>query len=81
MQYALIFQLFNHNHPKMEYTTMETLFVQLNFPNDPIKHWSNGYGWETANCMFEQVLKQIQIIIVGASFLSLSAYEVTTINN
>ncbi len=81
VQYALIFQLFNHNHPMIEYTTMETLFVQLNIPNNPIKHWSNGYGWEMANCMFEQVLKQIQITIVGAIFLSLSAYEITTINN
>jgi hypothetical protein len=34
-----------------------------------------------ADCMFKQVLKQIQTIVVGASFLSLSADEVITIDN
>jgi hypothetical protein len=31
--------------------------------------------------MFEQILKQIQTIVVGACFFSLSAYEVTIVDN
>jgi hypothetical protein len=31
--------------------------------------------------MFEQVLKQIQIIVVGASFLSLNVDEVINVDN
>jgi hypothetical protein len=31
--------------------------------------------------MFEQVLKQTKIIVVGARFLSLSANEVTNVDN
>jgi hypothetical protein len=57
------------------------IIMQLNVPNNPMKHWSNGSRWEMANYMSKQVLKQTQIIVVGASFLSLSAYEVTTIDN
>jgi hypothetical protein len=59
-----------------EHTSMQTLFVQLNVHDNPIKHWFNGFRWEMANYMSEQVLKQIQTIIVGANFLSLSANEV-----
>ncbi len=33
------------------------------------------------DCMFEQVLKQTQTTIVGASFFSLSVDEVITIDN
>ncbi len=38
MQFALIFHLFNHSHPMIEYITMQTLFVELNVPNNPMKH-------------------------------------------
>jgi hypothetical protein len=41
-----------------------------------MKHWM-GDG----NCMLEQVLKQTQIIVVGASFFSLNADEVTNVDN
>ncbi len=64
-----------------KYTTMQTLFVQLNVLNNPMKHQSNGYGWEIADCMFEQVLKQTKIIVVGANFFFLNADEVTIIDN
>ncbi len=46
-----------------------------------IKHWSNGFGRVMANCMSEQLLKQIQTIVVRANFLSLSADEVIIIDN
>jgi hypothetical protein len=58
MQFTLIFHLFRHSRPIIEYTIMQTLFVQLNMFDNHIKHWSNGFEWEMANCMFEQVLKQ-----------------------
>jgi len=38
MQFALIFHLLSHGHPMTEYTKMQTLFVQLNVPNNPMKH-------------------------------------------
>jgi hypothetical protein len=64
-----------------EYTAMQTLFMELNVPNNPMKHWFHGSGWEMTNCMFEQVLKQTQTIVVGASFFSLNVDEVTIVNN
>jgi hypothetical protein len=60
---------------------MYTLYVQLNMRDNCIKHWFNGFGWEMANCMSKQILKQIQTIVVKASFLFLNADEVITIDN
>jgi hypothetical protein len=81
MQFALIFHLLNHGHPMIEYIAMHTLFVELNVSNNPMKHWSNGFGWEMTNYMFKQVLKQTRTIVVRASFISLSVDEVITVNN
>jgi hypothetical protein len=30
--------------------------------DNPMKHWFDGFGWEMANCMCEQVLSRIQIV-------------------
>jgi hypothetical protein len=49
--------------------------------NNHIKHWSNGSRQEMADYMSEQVLKQIQTIIVKASFFSLIAGKVIIIDN
>ncbi len=81
MQFALIFHLLSHGCPMTKHTTMQTLFMQLNVLDNPIKLWFNGCRWEMVDCMSKQVLKQTQTIVVGASFLSLSVDEVTTIDN
>ncbi len=65
----------------IEYTSTWTLFVQLNVHDNPIKHWYDGFGWEMANYMSKQVLKQIQTIVTQASFLSLSVDEVTIVDD
>jgi len=41
-----------------------------------MKHWYDGFGWEMANCMCEQVLKKTQTIVVKANFFSLIENEV-----
>jgi hypothetical protein len=82
VQLALNFHLLKHGNPMKKYTTMQNVFVHLNVFDNPMKHWFDGFGWETANCMCEQVLKIIQTIMVKASFfLSLSWNEVSNIDN
>jgi hypothetical protein len=81
MQFVLIFHLLNHGHPMIEYTIMQTLSMKLNVPNNPMKLWSNGSRWEMTNYMFKQVLKQTHIIVIGASFISLSVNEVIIVDN
>jgi len=81
VQFALIFYLLTHNRPMIKYITMQMLFVQLNVVDNPIKHKFYGFGWEMADYMFEQVLKQIQTIIIGANFLSLNENEAITIDD
>jgi hypothetical protein len=68
MQFALIFHLLSHGHPMTKYTTMQTLFVELNVPNNHMKHWFHGFGWEMTNCMFEQVLNKLKLLLLGQAF-------------
>ncbi len=51
MQFALIFHLFSHGCPMINYTTMHKLFVQLNVLENPMKHWFDGVGWEMVDSM------------------------------
>jgi hypothetical protein len=46
-----------------------------------MKRLFDGFGWEIENCMLKKVLKQIQTIVIRASFLPLNANDVTTIDN
>jgi hypothetical protein len=56
----LIFHLFNHGHPMIEYTT-QNFFVQLNFFNNPMKHWFDGARFE----------RKLKVLLLEAGILSL----------
>ncbi len=58
IQFTLIFHLLNHGHPMTWYMTMKKLFVQLNGFDNPMKHWSNGVGWEMVDNMCKQIMKR-----------------------
>ncbi len=60
----------------IKYTIMHKLFVLFNVPNNPMKHWFDGVGWEMANFMCEQVLKKIQSVVVISRFVYLGVDEV-----
>lgn len=55
--------------------------MQLNVPNNPMKHWFNEFGWEMTNYMCEQTLKKIQIVMARTSFLSLNVNEITNVDD
>jgi hypothetical protein len=48
---------------------MQKLFVQLNFPNNPMKHWYRGASWEIIDYMHEQILKRIQSVVIKERFV------------
>jgi len=79
VQFALIFHLLCHGRTMIDYIAMQKLFVQLNVPNNLMKHWSNGAGWEMTDSMCEQVFKKTQNFMVARRFFSLSVNEVATI--
>ncbi len=60
---------------------MHKLFVLFNVPNNPMKHWFDGVGWEMANFMCEQVLKKIQNVVVISRFVYLGVDEVKIIDD
>ncbi len=58
VQFALIFHLFIHGPPLIEYTIMQKLFMQLSVFNNPIQNIGiMGASWETKDCICKQVLK------------------------
>jgi hypothetical protein len=48
---------------------MQKLFVQLNVPNSPMKHWYGGASWEMIDYMHKQVLKITQSVVLKGRFV------------
>jgi hypothetical protein len=66
----LLFSIYlNHGHPMIDYITMQKLFVQLNVPNNLMKHWSNGAGWEMTILYMNKFKKKLRIWLLGSFFL------------
>ena len=43
----------------MDFTKSMELFQQLEVPKCPKKHWSEGSGWQMAECMANVVSKKM----------------------
>jgi len=48
---------------------MQKLFVQLNVPNNPMKHWYDGASCEIIDYMRKQVLKRTQSVVLKGRFV------------
>jgi hypothetical protein len=81
VQFGTIFNLLSQDCPMLEYEASLSLFKFLNLPGIPKLHWSDNAGWEMADAMFGQVLKQNKVVIQSANYLAISCDEVTTIDN
>ncbi|KAG0574823.1 hypothetical protein KC19_VG294800 [Ceratodon purpureus] len=81
IQFAVIFHLLSQGRPMLEYEASHSLFKYLLVPGLPKLHWSDNSGWEMADAMLKQVLKQNRVDMQSSNFLSMSCDEVTTIDN
>ena len=76
VQFKTIFVILSGGWPMNNYTTQKALFDSLNDPNQPIKHWSIGTGWEIA-----EGLEMVVVDLQKAKSISLSCDEVITVDN
>lgn len=80
IQFATILHLLHEGRPMLEYTALQPLFTFLGVPKLPKKHWSDGAGWELAECLFAQVQLKSKVIMEKSRFFSISCDEVSTLD-
>jgi hypothetical protein len=65
----------------MEYAALHPLFSFLGVPKMPKKHWSDGAGWELADCLYYQIQAKTKLVMQAARFFSITCDEVTSLDN
>jgi hypothetical protein len=64
-----------------QYHAFQEHLTRLSVPNFPMKHWSADSGWEIAKALAHVVSETTKTALKQASFISVSADEVTTIDH
>ena len=80
IQFATILHLLYKGRPMLEYTTLHPLFSFLGVPKLPKKHWSDGVGWELAECLYKQVQAKTKAVMKATRFFSITCDEVSTLD-
>jgi hypothetical protein len=80
VQFATMLQILSVGRPISDYSSFEKLFNTLKVPELPRGHWSDLSGYEILDSLSAIVLDKTREFLQGASFISLSADEVTTID-
>lgn len=57
------------------------LLRHLKLKSVPRKHWSETSGWEMAEHLHSCVLTALKLVVQNAKFVSISADEVTAVDN
>ncbi len=81
IQVSLIFHWFFQSKPMIEYEQMQFLFAIFKVPNQLSKHQNDCIGWEIIENIHNLVLNGINKFFLAPSFLSISTYEMTIIDN
>ncbi len=66
VQMKPLFHILAHGCPMLEYESLYELFVNLQVPNNPTMHQSNGIGWIFVEFMYNQIQATIIVAIQGA---------------
>jgi hypothetical protein len=81
VQFQVLFWLLSEGHPMTQYAAFKELLTQLSVANFSRKHWSPDSGWEMAEALAHVVSETTKSILKQASFISVSADEVTMIDH
>lgn len=79
-QFATVLHILQEGRPMLEYQALQPLFTFLGVPKMPKRHWSDGAGWELAECLYHQVQLKMQATLKGARYFSITCDEVTTLD-
>ena len=81
VQFSTLFQVLSHGRPMCDYEREQYLLRHLKVKNVPQKHWSETSGWEMSKHLHASVLAALKEVIQSARIISISADEVTAIDN
>jgi hypothetical protein len=81
VQFSTIFQVLSHGHPMCDFEPEQYLLRHLKVKNVPRKHWSETSGWEMGEHLHGCVLAALKAVVQSARIISISADEVTAIDN
>lgn len=81
VNFTVLFHVLSKGSPMLDYEQHFALCKQLKVPNLPTKHWNDNSGWDMAECMTRVVIEHHKKELKDAAIFSLSADEVTTIDN
>jgi len=80
VQFSTLFQILSNGCSMCDYEREQFLLRHLKVKNVPKKHWSETSGWEMAEHLHASILLALKGMVRGASFISISADEVTAID-
>ena len=81
VQFSTLFQVLSHGRPMCDYEREQYLLRHLKVKNVPQKHWLETSGWEMSEHLHASVLATLKEVIQSARIISISADEVTAIDN
>ena len=81
IQFSTLFQVLSHGRPMCDYERELYLLQHLKIKNLPMKHWCENSGWEMSEHIHATVLSALKAIVQFARIVSISADEVTTVDN
>jgi hypothetical protein len=81
VQYSAIFSVLQHGRPMCDYSSSRFLLKHLKVKHLPTKHWCESSSWEMAHYMHLSILVAITKALQAARVISITANEVTGIDN
>jgi hypothetical protein len=81
VQFSTLFQVLSHGRPMCDFEREQYLLRHLKVKNVPRKHWSETNGWEMGEHLHGCVLAALKVVVQSARIISISADEVTAIDN
>jgi hypothetical protein len=81
LELKALFHVLSQGRPMADFTAMQDLFLQLNVADIPKKHWREALGWDFAQAMAKVCSDRLKAGIAKASFIFVSADEVTAVDN
>jgi hypothetical protein len=81
IQMKCVFHLMTQGQPMADFSAMQDLLVKLNVADLPKRHWGELAGWDFSHAMAKVCSDRLKADIAKARFISVSADEVTAVDN
>ena len=81
VQFSTLFHVLSSGRPMCDYERQQHLLRHVKVKRVPKRHWSKTSGSEMSEYLHASVMSALKVIVQSARFVSISADEVTTVDN